>query len=65
VKAVHLLAVLPFVGFFSGTWVVRYWGPLLFRAPTLLIWNLTWMLASAGILWIIYAADNRSSTEQP
>jgi hypothetical protein len=63
-KAVYLLAALPFLGFLSGTWVVKLWGPFVFGAPTLLLWNLVWMLASSGILWIIYAADRKSTTEQ-
>ena len=33
--------------------------PLLFGLPFLLVWNLFWMAATAGILAIIYYLDSR------
>ncbi|MFM0283040.1 DUF3311 domain-containing protein [Paraburkholderia sediminicola] len=53
-----LLAALPFIGIYSGgTLAAR--TPLLFGLPFLLVWNLFWMAATAGILAIIYYLDSR------
>ncbi|WP_343671422.1 DUF3311 domain-containing protein [Paraburkholderia heleia] len=62
-KAVYLLAVLPVLGFFSGTSVVQYWGPLAFGMPTLLLWNLASMITSAAILSIIHTFDARDTDD--
>ncbi len=53
-----LLAALPFIGIYSGGTLAGR-TPLLFGLPFLLVWNLFWMAATAGILAIIYYLDSR------
>ncbi len=53
-----LLAALPFIGIYSGGTLAAA-TPLLFGLPFLLVWNLFWMAATAGILAFIYCLDTR------
>ncbi|SAK91448.1 DUF3311 domain-containing protein [Caballeronia ptereochthonis] len=57
-KLRFLLAALPFIGIYSGGTLAAH-TPLLLGVPSLLVWNLFWMAATAAILAFIYYLDSR------
>jgi hypothetical protein len=59
-KAIYALALIPFVGFFSGGAILSVVDPLWFGFPFLLVWNLAWMAIASGILAVIYRHDIRA-----
>lgn len=56
-KAIHLLALLPFLGFLSGGWLLSIAPAMVFGIPFLLVWNLAWMVGCTVCLVIIYRHD--------
>ena len=64
-KPIHLLALLPFLGFLSGGFIAEHVDPLLWGLPFLMVWNLFWMVACSCCLAIIYRHDRHSQEDRP
>ena len=60
VKLVHLIAIVPFLGFLVGGLVLESRSsPMLLGLPFLLVWNLAWMVGCTLSLLYIYTHDRK------
>ena len=51
------LAALPYVGILGGIFVANRVTPYVFGLPFILAWLVLWVLLTAAIMAVIYAAD--------
>ncbi|GAB3625309.1 hypothetical protein PTE30175_01536 [Pandoraea terrae] len=56
-KPIHCLGLLPFVAFFSGGWLAEHLAPRVFGLPFLMAWNVLWLVASSGIMALMFCLD--------
>jgi len=58
------LAVLPFVGILAGTPFFDRTTPSIFGFPVILVWLVSWVVATSAIMAIVYFSDpaNRDSS---
>ncbi len=63
-KAIYLLAAIPFAGFLSGGFLLEHGPSIVFGVPFLLIWNLAWMVGCTVCLTIIYLHDRKGGGAQ-
>ncbi len=60
------LAVLPFVGILAGTPFFDRTTPSIFGFPVILVWLVSWVVATSVIMAIVYRFDpaNRNSAPE-
>ena len=61
------LAVLPFVGILAGTPFFNRADPFIFGLPLILVWLVSWVVATSVIMAVVYRCDpvNREDTQPP
>jgi hypothetical protein len=57
------LALLPVMALLGGGYLSQLVRPLMFGFPFLLVWNSAWVLASSGVLLLIYHHDPANRTD--
>jgi hypothetical protein len=56
-KAIHLLALLPFIGILACIPLVNKVTPYVFGLPFLLFWIVMWVVLTSGIMAVVYKLD--------
>ncbi len=64
-RAINLLAVLPFIGMLGGVFFVNEVTPLVLGLPLLLAWIVLWVLLTSAIMALIYLADPENRANRP
>lgn len=59
------LAALPFVGILGGAGFANRVEPFVLGLPFLMAWIVAWVVASSGIMAIVYALDPANRGPQP
>ncbi len=59
------LASLPFIGILGGAGFANRAEPFLLGLPFLMVWIVLWVVASSGIMAIVYALDPANRGPQP
>jgi len=59
------LACLPFIGILGGAGFANRAEPFVLGLPFLMTWIVLWVVASSGIMAIIYALDPANRGPQP
>ena len=57
----HLLAVLPTIGLLGGVPLLNRVEPYVLGLPFLLFWIVAWVVATSGIMALIWWLDHRSA----
>ncbi|MDQ6857300.1 MAG: DUF3311 domain-containing protein, partial [Candidatus Dormibacteraeota bacterium] len=58
-------AALPFVGILGGAGFANRVEPFVLGLPFLMAWIVAWVVASSGIMAIVYALDPTNRGPQP
>jgi hypothetical protein len=56
-SGIRWLALLPFIGILIGTPFFNYSTPSIFGLPLILVWLVSWVVATSVIMAIVYLAD--------
>lgn len=66
-SGIRWLALLPFIGILIGTPFFNYSTPSIFGFPLILVWLVSWVVATSVIMAIVYRADpaNRDDAAEP
>lgn len=59
------LAALPFIGILGGAGFANRAEPFVLGLPFLMAWIVAWVVASSGIMAIVYALDPANRGAQP
>lgn len=64
-RAIYLLAALPFIGILGGIIFANRVEPFVLGMPFILFWIVTWVVLTSGIMALIYQLDpsNREDEE--
>ena len=61
-RSYHLLAVLPTIGLLGGIHLLNRVEPYVLGLPFLLFWIVAWVVATSGIMALIWTLDKRQRT---
>jgi hypothetical protein len=56
-KVIHFLALIPFIGILGGISFANKVTPYILGLPFILVWIVSWVVATSVILGIIYKLD--------
>jgi hypothetical protein len=57
VKAIHVLALLPFIGILGGITLANKVTPYVLGMPFLLFWMVLWTVLTSLIMFTVYRLD--------
>lgn len=60
-RAHRLLPLVPAVALLGSGWFANRLEPRILGLPFLLVWIVFWVVATSGVMGLVYRLDNRST----